>query len=106
MPESDWVDASLAGDLDNADRIQYREAIAARTDLPTVKEDLEDYLPLKPTPRTECPGFERLCKIMDIPADPPEKDLVEYKPIWSGVWGTSRVAMMEALASDDEELLG
>lgn len=102
MPESDWVELSISGDLDTAARVQYRQSIEARTNMPTVG-DAEDYLPIKRIPASPCPGFERLDAIMSIPADEPEKDLVDYKPIWSGVWGSARVSMMEALASDEEQ---
>lgn len=95
MPEADWVEQSLAGDLDTANRIQYREAIAARTDLPTVKEALEDYLPDKRVPAPPCPGFERLAKVMDIKADEPEEDLATYKPVWSSSWAAAMIQLDE-----------
>lgn len=102
MPEADWVELSLAGDLDTAARVQYRQSIEARTNMPTVKEP-EDFLPIKRVPAALCPGFERLDAIMSIPAEEPEKDLVDYKPVWSGVWGMARVNLMENLATDAQE---
>lgn len=86
MHESDWVEASIAGDLDVANRIQYRHAIAARTDLPTVKEELTDFLPLRRIPAPPCPGFDRLDAIMSIVPDPPEETLATFKPTWSSTW--------------------
>lgn len=86
MPEADWFELSLAGDLDAANRVQYRQSIEAHTNMPTVG-DAEDYLPIKRVPPPPCPGYERLDAIMSISVDEQEKDLATYRPVWSGAWG-------------------
>ena len=89
MPESDWVELSLAGDLDAASRVQYRQSIEARTDMPTIKETLEDFLPTKHVPAPPCPGFGRLAAIMSIEPDDKAENLATYKPVWSGARATA-----------------
>jgi len=89
---TDWVDASLAGDLDESLRAQYNSALDARLGgvRATVEEVPEDYLPDKRVPAPPCPGFERLDKIMSIPMDEPECiNLATYKPVWSGGWASA-----------------
>lgn len=65
--------------------------------MPTIKEELEDFLPTKRIPAPPCPGFERLDAIMSIPPHEVEKDLIEYKPMWSGAWSGLQINPNEVL---------
>lgn len=96
---TDWFDLSLAGDLDNCHREQYGSALDARMNLlPSIKEDLEDFLPDKRVPAPPCPGFDRLDAIMSIPMDEPENDLATYKPTWSSGWAAAMSGLSEEIS--------
>lgn len=91
-----WVEASLSGDLDEAHRIQYKEARKATLGL-DIKPQPDTLLPIKRVPAPPCPGFDRLDAIMSIEPDKAE-NLATYKPAWSGEW--LRIGTTEELFCD------
>lgn len=91
MLDETWFDHSLAGALDEAERLQYRQSrelrIAAATEDHEQAPGQLDSLPHLPYAPSGCPGFDRLDAIMSIPMSEPEvPSLATYKPVWSGTW--------------------
>lgn len=91
MNREDWVALSLDGEVDEAFRVQGLTSIESRLTLAEWSfQETEDLLPLKPTPRTECPGFERLAAIMDIV--PTEIETIEptlIAPAQTAAWAAA-----------------